>query len=427
MRVLFVVHGYPPRETAGTERHAAVLAHGLRARGHDVHIFAATRAPGRPQYSVMSEPGITRIVNNVTARPLGQAERDPSVDAAFRRVQAQFQPDLVHVHHLQFLSSGLPVEAPLIVTLHDQWTWCAAGGTGITAEGTRCSGPSPDRCAPCAAHWAPVLGRTGRTMSAAAGVLAPVVAPERLHRLYQRLPARLRARVHRGRTPSDGPSAAARRNAAMVGFVAGADARISPSRHLADLATAQGVGPVVHVPHGIEADWHGDAGEGTRTDGPFLFLGTVVAHKGPDLVVRAWRQLPAGPGLRVHGSVVDGALLLGHPAGGLLDRAGTRAALDGARALVVGSRWHENAPLVVLEARARGCPVIAPRLGGLPELIEPGVDGWLVPPDDVDALAQAMAEALHTRLVPRPPPTADQMIDRTEAVYRQVLAGRGLP
>ena len=79
MRVLLVAHGYPPRETAGTEQHTAALAEGLLARGHAVHVLAATRAPGERQYSVIEEPGITRIVNNVPARPLVQAERDRAV------------------------------------------------------------------------------------------------------------------------------------------------------------------------------------------------------------------------------------------------------------------------------------------------------------------------------------------------------------
>ncbi len=431
MRILLVVHGYPPRECAGTERHADTLARGLHARGHEVHVVAATRAPGRRHTAVLPGPcpphlaSLTRIVNNLTVRPLEQEERDPAMDAAVGRVVERVRPELVHVHHLQFLGSGLPQPpgVPRVITLHDQWHWCAAGGLGLLPDGGRCPGPEPARCAPCAAAWAPVPGRAAQALAGAAGRLAGVVAPERLHALYQRLPGRLRLRVHRGRGAPAAPEAAARRNARMLGLLRAADAVISPSRFLAGRAAAQGVAGGIHVPHGIAG-----ARSGRRAPpgpgAPFLFLGTIARHKGPDRVVAAWRAAcPGGrPGLRLHGAVQDPALAaaLGHPVGPVLDAAGVRAALDGARALVMGSTWDENAPMVILEARSRGCPVIAPALGGIPELVDPARDGWLVPPDAPGALAAALGAACTTPRSPRPPPTLDEMVDQTLAVYRRV-------
>src|SRR5512136_2086783 len=63
--VLQVVHGYPPREVAGTEVATARLAGSLRRRGWTCHVLAATRAPGTPQYALLEEPRVTRIVQNV--------------------------------------------------------------------------------------------------------------------------------------------------------------------------------------------------------------------------------------------------------------------------------------------------------------------------------------------------------------------------
>jgi glycosyltransferase involved in cell wall biosynthesis len=69
-------------------------------------------------------------------------------------------------------------------------------------------------------------------------------------------------------------------------------------------------------------------------------------------------------------------------------------AMDGlirdALALALPSRWYENQPMVVLEAFARRVPVVASDLGGTPELIRHGTDGFLVPPDDPGALASAL-------------------------------------
>jgi glycosyltransferase involved in cell wall biosynthesis len=59
---------------------------------------------------------------------------------------------------------------------------------------------------------------------------------------------------------------------------------------------------------------------------------------------------------------------------------------------------YEGSSLVTLEAMAHGKPVIATRAGGLPDKVFPGVNGWLVEPGDVGALAAAVSEAVTSDL-----------------------------
>jgi glycosyltransferase involved in cell wall biosynthesis len=65
----------------------------------------------------------------------------------------------------------------------------------------------------------------------------------------------------------------------------------------------------------------------------------------------------------------------------------------GARACVLPSEWYENAPMSVLESFALGKPVIGARIGGIPELIEDQVNGWLFESGHVDDLTRVLQQA----------------------------------
>ena len=64
---------------------------------------------------------------------------------------------------------------------------------------------------------------------------------------------------------------------------------------------------------------------------------------------------------------------------------------------VVPSRWYDNAPLSIYESFLNGTPVLASRIGGIPEQVEEGVTGELFEPDSCDDLAQKMDLMLSNR------------------------------
>jgi glycosyltransferase involved in cell wall biosynthesis len=109
-----------------------------------------------------------------------------------------------------------------------------------------------------------------------------------------------------------------------------------------------------------------------------------------------------------------------------------RSALAASTALVIPSVWPENLPTVALEAIGVGRPIVASRVGGMPELIDEGRTGFLTRPYDVGALATAldallgdpdlarrMGEAAHVRSelfsVGRFVPTVEDLYQRVSA------------
>jgi len=367
-------------------------------------------------------PGLIRIVNNVATRALADGESDANIDSAITEIEAEIRPDVVHVHHLQFLSSTIKISAPTVVTLHDEWAWCAAGGLGLRNGTTLCDGPEPQACSDCHANWRPRPSKSARWLTKGAGLISPFIAPHRLHHLYKRIPAGLRpSPIERGQPP-ESPRAAAYRNQKVMEWFAAADVRIAPSEHLQKKAESVGMPTVNVIRHGLSADWFGQTSDSGIRLG-LVSIGTIAHHKGTDRVVQSWRRVfPDGHvTLELFGPILDPEAALGHPVGQILNRDEVRQTLRRSRALLLGSRWPENAPLIILEARASGCPVIAPDLGGISELVHDGIDGFLFDPADPEGMDNALRRLDSSEpITPRKPPLFEESVTQIETIYRQL-------
>lgn len=133
-----------------------------------------------------------------------------------------------------------------------------------------------------------------------------------------------------------------------------------------------------------------------------LFIGRDDRQKGYDTLVQAMDRLSAiRPDITLHAiGPSSGMVGASHPGGqaaarivehGWLDRDRLPAWIDACDALVMPSRW-EGFGLVAVEAMRQCRAVYAARVDALPELVIPGLNGDLFPPDDPDALAACLAE-----------------------------------
>jgi glycosyltransferase involved in cell wall biosynthesis len=134
-------------------------------------------------------------------------------------------------------------------------------------------------------------------------------------------------------------------------------------------------------------------------NGGVVFAGRLSDEKGVDTLLEAVARTPdlradvAGDGpARADLEALASTLGIGDRVTfhGRLPLAEVHELLRAASVAVCPSRWYENQPLAVLEAFACGLPVVGTGLGGVPELIAPGVDGAIVPPNDPAALGEAL-------------------------------------
>jgi glycosyltransferase involved in cell wall biosynthesis len=156
---------------------------------------------------------------------------------------------------------------------------------------------------------------------------------------------------------------------------------------------------VVHVRNFIDGSSVGFCDEPGRY---LLYMGRLSREKGVRTLLAAMKGLSSATSLKIAGDGPERGELedlarredldvefAGHLAGSEL-----ASAVSGAMALIVPSECYENAPLSVLEAFAFGRPVIGARIGGIPEMIEDGTDGYLFEPGNASDLRKKIEQLL---------------------------------
>ncbi|HKQ58424.1 MAG TPA: glycosyltransferase, partial [Candidatus Eisenbacteria bacterium] len=360
MRVLLVNAFHYLR--GGVERTYLDESRWLAGAGHEVLHFAT-----RDERNVFSPtaryfaPPADFGEGAPAARQVAQLPRALWSAPAARAIEAlvrEHRPDIAHLHApSRYLTPSIlrPLEReriPVVMTLHDFKPWCT--NRILFARGAPC-----ERC------------RGGRHWHALA---TGCVQGSRLKSAI----GTIEAYAHQ----AAGAYRAVRR-------------WIAPSRFVLDKAIEHGVAPehLRLLPHGVEAAG-APASNTPMPAEPFVFFsGRLSLEKGVRLLpALAMRIAPvpllvAGDGplravLESAAATQSNLRVLGH-----VDDAVLAALRAAAAVVVVPSLFYEHFCYTVAEALLDGRPVVASRIGAIPELIEDGVTGWLVPPGDAHALA----------------------------------------
>jgi glycosyltransferase involved in cell wall biosynthesis len=168
----------------------------------------------------------------------------------------------------------------------------------------------------------------------------------------------------------------------------------------------------------------------------FLYVGRLSPEKDVRTLLEAWKAIRAplilagdGPDRKALEAIAPTEVDFR----GTVSPDEVTELLGGARALMLPTRCHEGAPKSVIEAYAAGVPVIATSFGGLPEMVEHGVSGMLVPPGETDRWVEAverltdagaaaqLGEGAHDRWARLYSPDTGQL--ELERAYRVALEG----
>jgi glycosyltransferase involved in cell wall biosynthesis len=347
----------------------------LRDAGHEVHFFCtdarpfwderyphADLFPRHVEYGALS-PG-ARLSS--LARPFWNREAVRALDALLDRIR----PDVVHEHGTAFQLTPAVLRAcerrrvPVAMTIHGAGLFCPAQGL-VRGDGSTCADAS---CLGGRYHHA-LLHRCLPGGTAQALATVAVLAFYERARLYRNVSVWLCA------------SEAMRGLAARAGL---------PRDRL------------LHVPYAFPRARF--AAAAPRTPGRhFLFAGRLEREKGVHHLLEAMRALPSGTPLVVAGRGGEESALRAQAARlglsgvefvGWKEGAALAALQRDAIATVLPCDWFEAFGLVLVESFLQGRPVVASRVGGVPEVVEDGVDGLLVPPRDPAPLAGALARFL---------------------------------
>lgn len=343
--------------TGGAEIQMLALRDELRKRGHNALLFTSSARPSKGD-------------NHADYKCLGTTSRlrtllqtaNPWAFLQLRRLLAEFRPDVVHVS--MFLTQLSPLILPLLKDLpslyHVVWyrPVCPLG-TKMLPDGVTCEFPWGIAC--YHNHCLPLRD------------WLPLMLQMKLWRHWSK----------------------------VFNLV------IANSEAVKRQLVAEGIEPV-------EVVWHGTPLQSLRpplSEPPTVAIaGRLIREKGTDVLLKAFakvvEQIPSAKLLiagddpeRENLNILISHLGLSHHATmlGHLSRQELESLFDGVWVQAVPSLWAEPFGLVAAEAMMRGTAVVASSTGGLTEIIQDGKTGFLAPPGNVDALAEALLKLLSNR------------------------------
>lgn len=371
MRILLVIHGYPPYYMAGSEVYTYNLAREL-AKTNEVFVFHRIEDKDIPlhQFFDSFEEGVhIRKINNYEPTPATFYDKylNPVIDDAFREYVKRVNPDVVHIGHLSHLSTQIPIIAkrefglPVLFTIHDFWMFCHRGQLINPQNWEICPLPNVAQCTKCAAFHYQKDDFESRLIE------------ERDEHIRQTLDC--------------------------------IDVFFAPSHTLENFFINMGVNrrKIVYAKYGFNVSKLAKHSKELHPEITFGFTGRIIHTKGVHLLCEAFKKVEGNAKLLIYGDYGSdyGNRLKEHYSSDRIQFKGSyhnnelQSVLDSLDILVCPSIWLENAPLVIQEAQSVELPVLVSDRGGMAELVHDGIDGFTFKLGDTKDLSNKIQDLVN--------------------------------
>lgn len=408
MRIVLVVNRFPPYSVGGVETLAVGLAHAFQSEGHEVQILCAEL----PQYAQSPSAFVDDVYLDIPVRrvwvdgaersmTVSLANHDSHLEPLLRESLAFWEPDIVHVLSMTGLSGAVIGAA----RNHARKVFYTATGYGLFCPLIELRKPNGHLCnghASFAKCYACCRPRNFRS------VVLYMLTAWMSQRLFMMSTPQMERLRNKPIAVFEIGRALYQRRYYMSQVMSALDRVIAPSAWVKQALIWNGMPPerVSVVPHGVMTDVVGDGHKTQSEKVRFAYIGRITKIKGVDLLINAFRKLskdfpislaiygPSSPDetdyLHLCQELARGDSRVSLM--GSLSREEFPEAFKGIDVLVVPSVWHEVFGIVVQEALANQTPVIGTDIGGIPDLIEHGVNGLLFPMGDTKALTECLCQ-----------------------------------
>jgi glycosyltransferase involved in cell wall biosynthesis len=400
MKIIQVIHGFPPYSMGGSEIYTHNLSREL-AKQDEVFVFYRIANPNRPEYDTRftKSNGLNLFAINNTLKLYDSFKRtyknDP-ISKIFESFLEEIKPDIIHVQHLMCLSTTLVEEAkkkkiPVIFTLHDFWLLCHLGQL-LKLDLSICHGPQDTECARCMPPQLVIKGTFNKAlnmMRRSGSIFKSKVLQGALLKAFHRHYGKTLYFLQKKRNVQ-----MRNRNIHIKEMCSLVDLFISPSNFLRLKFEDFGIpkDKIIYCPNGFNLELFSSFSRKKSQNIRFGYVGTFIPSKGIHILLDAFNNIKTkNVELRIHGTSLSYHQgFIDYPA--YLRSLGKRdnilwfgeynnkdiaQILSEIDVLVVPSIWYENAPLTIHEAFMASVPVITSNIGGMKELVNDGENGLL--------------------------------------------------
>lgn len=436
MKIALFVHCFFPDHFYGTETYTLEVARNLMELGHEAVVVTAIFPGEKPAQEFVSEyryqgiPVYCFDKNNLPNTRVKDTYYQPEMRTAHRELLLKLRPDIVHVTHLinhtaVLVEVAAELNLPIVATMTDFFGFCFNNKLEA-ADGSLCQGPNRRRtnCLSC------YLKAVGQSSGATRAERAAAVSP------WSRFAALGLYSVSQifdtGRIA--GMVLDVTRRPDILSFCYEKyKAAIVPTGFMREAYVANGLKVPIHEIHfGVDLPRSEKRPRDSETPIALGFVGQIAPHKGPDLLINAFRSLPRGTAsLEIFGPEEQDpeymsqlrSTSLGYDVrfSGTFPRERFAQILSDFDFLVIPSRWYENSPLVLLASLASHTPVIVSNVEGMTEFVIEGHNGFVFKRGDVSDLTRVLERIITDPVSSRRMRGTTEYARTTKAMTEDVL------